>query len=111
MSTHDKEEALKEHISRFVAETLNGRYKGYICDTLLTMWLFFGVRKIVHAPYQGEEHLEPAFERRENIAYDAGCPIFESALEHACRAGGNGHHVAQSFAAHMKEFSLGGQKA
>jgi hypothetical protein len=38
-----------------------------------------------------------------HYAYKATVGIFESVLEHECRAGGNGHHVAQNLA---KKFDI-----
>lgn len=107
MSTHTKEEALQASLDRFVAEKLNGRYREYVSDKFLSCLLFHNLRKICYADKPRDEgHLQHPFDRREELAYNIGCPIFELNLEYHCRSGGNGHHVAQSLSEWMKHFTF-----
>jgi len=104
-STRDRETLLLTHIERWAAKELNGRYKEHVSDRLLSLWLRDLMWPIVAADNPlAQAHLKHPFERRLNLAYAAGCSVFESTLEHGCGAGGNGHHVAQSFAACIEAF-------
>lgn len=107
MTAHDKEGYLQASLDRFVAEQLNGRYREHVSDAFLSRLLFTKLRGICYSTKPVREmHLEHPYDRRSEIAYHVGCPVFELILEHHCRAGGNGHHVAQSLAAWMEEFSF-----
>lgn len=107
LSNAQKEEQLKASCAAFVADTLRQRYQLHASDAFLAFLLFRGMQSICWKEKpRNEEHLEHPYERRENLAYEVSVPIFEHGMEHACRAGGNGHHVAQSFAAHMREFNF-----
>lgn len=100
LSIHEKEELLLAHIDKFVKESLRGRYREHVGDAFLTYLLLLGSRGIFNQDVMG------CVKTPENLAYEAACSIFESNLEHHCRAGGNGHHVAQDFAKHIKGFIL-----
>lgn len=106
-STFDREALLCTHILNWIILDLNGRYREYVSDQFLAYSLMYSVRAIVYTDKQrGQEHMEHPFNRREEIAYHAGCPIFEGNLEHNCRAGGNGHHVSQDFAKCILAFTV-----
>lgn len=96
----EDEEMIKKHVAAFVA-TLNGRFRDHCSDAMLTEVLML---RFCCEPYRGEHAIRALATLAEdpNAAYDAACPIFERALEHGCRAGGNGHHVAQAFGAFME---------
>lgn len=106
-STFERESLLLAHIGQWVEKTLNGRYREYVSDKFLSFLLTQDLRSIIYdAKPKEEDHLEHPYCRRDQIAYSAGCRVFESNLEHNCRAGGNGHHVAQSFATCINSFSV-----
>jgi hypothetical protein len=106
-SVADRENQLLTHIHNWVIQELNGRYKDFVSDKFLSHLLFQRVQHITWGIKPSHEsHLPHPFDRRQQIAYDVGCHIFESNLEHHCRAGGNGHHVAQSFDACIKAFTI-----
>lgn len=100
MMTYEQEQRIKKHIQQFVM-TLGTRYREHCSDAFLAEVLFHHMRwwtvhsrdRVSTAP--GEWQLQ--------IAYDASVPVFEAMLEHGCRAGGNGHHVAQRFARFMQD--------
>ena len=79
-------------ITLFV-EGLEGRYNEHVSDKFLIAIL---MRQC--APFRTQ-----IFDGDVNAAYTASCPIFENILEYQCGAGGNGHHVAQSFQKHFNE--------
>lgn len=107
MKTHQKEKQLQASLDQFVKEKLHGRYGAHVSDTFLSKLLFQRLTFLCWKEKpEGQEHLPHPFERRENIAYDVGYPIFELNLEHHCRAGGNGHHVAQYLADWIKNFTF-----
>lgn len=95
-------EAARQGVELFVVG-LNGRYREHVPDRFLIELIMY--RMDSGSPHRKEcPHTvaELTFlDRDPNEAYIAVCFIFERILEHGCRAGGNGHHVAQSFQAHM----------
>lgn len=87
-------------VEAFVAEVLNGRYKEFVCDKFLIGLLMRELSRPcspMDACCRGQAIADGA----SNYAYEASCHIFENILECQCGAGGNGHHVAQSFERHM----------
>jgi len=84
-------------IQDFVKNVLNQRYKEHCSDELLVLLVKYS---LLTATYHNKEitKLNAIIAGDENMAYEAVCYIFETILEHGCKAGGNGHHVAQSFA-------------
>ena len=102
LCTADREAGLQVHIEEFVVNKLKGRYREHVSDRFLSCLLTKDCREVVYWPQTGKEFMDHPFDRRGQIAYDKGCPIFELILESQCGAGGNGHHVAQDFSAHMK---------
>mgnify|MGYP000576571242 CR=1 FL=1 len=106
-STYDRETLLLAHIMQWIIQELNGRYREHVSDKFLAHVLLNGVRSITYpSKPTGKEHMEHPFTERDQIAYASSCPIFEQLLEHACRAGGNGHHVAQDFAKCIAKFTV-----
>jgi hypothetical protein len=104
---YERTEQLRAYISSWVQTELDGRYREYVSDVFLTSLLLDGLQPILRkSKPKGEEHLEHPFERRAQLAYAVGCTMFESRLEHDCKAGGNGHHVAQWFAEHIEQFNV-----
>lgn len=94
------EEKIQPAVEAFVKDELAGRYKEHCSDTMLVgliMWQLGNSsrrdpsRSIGELLYGGDA----------SGVYDAVCWLFESVLEHKCRAIGNGHHVAQNFQAKM----------
>lgn len=89
-------------IKEFVAE-LNGRYRAYISDVMLEYLLVY----LIKIEYQRQsKRLEGNSREIElsNLVYMATVGIFESVLEYECRAGGNGHHVAQALASKFLKY-------
>ena len=83
---------IKPKIQKFIKETLNGRYKDHVSDTFIEAYLMRQFKDIYFSNPKNT---------LENIAYKAASPLFEVLLEHECKAGGNGHHVAQSFCSYF----------
>lgn len=87
-------------VQKFVAD-LNGFYRAHCSDKLLTAVIISRLsRRTRHDSMKTVA--EAIIDGDNSGAYDSVCLIFETILEHECRAGGNGHHVAQSFAAAME---------
>lgn len=98
------EEIVKPVVEKFVAGKLQGRYKDHASDQMLTTLIMYHLgnpsrrepeKCLAHVMVEGDG----------SAAYEATCWLFESVLEHGCRAGGNGHHVAQSFCEAMSILS------
>lgn len=88
-----------KHLTRIFVIALNGRYQKYVSDEFLVSILSKGV--------YGGFSFNQNFNQRPHIgqiAYDVACSVFESTLEHDCRAGGNGHHVAQDYSKLFNDF-------
>jgi hypothetical protein len=83
------------HLTRIFVTTLNGRYRKHVSDEFLVSILSKGV-------FAGF-NMRPK-ESFANIAYDVGCNVFETTLERDCKAGGNGHHVAQDYSKMFNDF-------
>ncbi len=85
--TFKQKDALEKKVAAFV-EGLEGYYRTHVSDEFLTCLLLRDMMCGVGTP------------RKE--AYHVGCLVFERKLEYGCRAGGNGHHMGQAFAAAME---------
>lgn len=95
----ETEEKVKAEVAAFVA-SLEGRFREHCSDAMLTAILMHRLRQ---SNRHNDKSLGTAMLGGDpNAAYEAACPIFEYVLEHGCRAGGNGHHVAQNFCAAME---------
>lgn len=95
------EEIVAPVVASFV-ESQNGFYRKHCSDELLTALIMYQMgnpsrRNSMHSVAE-----EIVIGGDQNAAYDAVCWLFENVLEHGCHAGGNGHHVAQSFTAIME---------
>jgi len=77
-----------EKVEEFVKK-LNGRFKEHVSNDFIKVYL----KDKLNENYRKhpQDHLQ-------NISYKAAVTLFESYLEYGCKAGGNGHHVAQDFA-------------
>jgi len=80
---------VKERIEDFVKNDLKGRYSKHCSDEFLIAYIERSFEKSYHKKYLNVET---------EVAYHVVVELFESILEYGCRAGGNGHHVAQWFA-------------
>ena len=90
------EEIVAPVVEKFVAEKLDGRYRDHCSDKMLAALIMFHLGEASRR--EPEKCLaQVVIEGDPNAAYDAVCWLFEHVLEDKCRAGGNGHHVAQSF--------------
>lgn len=87
MDYNTLEATIKPIIKKFIAETLNGRYKDYVSDAFIEAYIVQNFKD----EYFGNPHNNIS-----NIAYKSCINLFENLLEHGCGTGGNGHHVAQS---------------
>ena len=76
-----------------VKNNLKGHYSKYCSDGFLIAYIERSFEKSYHRHYLNVEC---------EVAYHAVVELFESVLEYGCKAGGNGHHVAQDF---VKRFS------
>ncbi len=95
---HDTEQMIENHVAAFVAQ-LDGRFREHCSDAFLVGVLMHRLTRVAnHDTTYGAAMLGGDG----NAAYEAAIPIFEIILEYRCRAGGNGHHVAQAFSAHMQ---------
>ena len=95
---HDTEQMIGTHVAAFVAQ-LDGRFREHCSDAMLVGVL---MHRLTRTQYGSMTFGAAMLAGDSNAAYGAACPVFESILEHHCRAGGNGHHVAQAFCAHMQ---------
>jgi hypothetical protein len=104
----DTEQKLESHVATFVA-SLKGRFKEHCSDAMLVGILMHRLCRVHYNTQHATRGL--AFLAGDpNAAYDAAVPIFEGILEHHCRAGGNGHHVAQAFGSFMEGETLFGSQ-
>lgn len=78
-----------DRIVEFVKNDLRGRYSKHCSDEFLIAYIERSFEKAYHRHYLNVEC---------EVAYRAVVELFEIILEYGCRAGGNGHHVAQWFA-------------
>jgi len=93
------EEIVTPVVEKFIASQ-NGRYRQHCSDEMLLALIVFRLGD----PSRRDEKkcvAEAMLDGDRNAAYDATCWLFEHILEHKCRAGGNGHHVAQAFSEAM----------
>lgn len=98
---HETEQAILAEIRSFVAG-LDGRYREHCSDEFLSRVILERFRR--PRRHDGVSRGDVLVILKDiTAAYDAACNVFESILEHGCQAGGNGHHVAQAFSAHMNE--------
>lgn len=97
----ETKELIQVKIAKFVAG-LNGRYKSDVSDQFL-MSLIWNEWIRDYTLYSEKEKKEVLLD---NLSYLSVLFIFENILEHACQAGGNGHHVAQEFADLFKDFKI-----
>ncbi len=81
------EEIVKERATYFV-DTLNSRYKAHVSDDFIIAY-------IVH--HFNRYWIPGRNQHIPDLAYKSCVTLFESLLEYGCKAGGNGHHVAQNF--------------
>jgi len=99
--TSKQEDIFGPLVRRFV-EGLEGRYQEHASDKMLESILMWRL-SCRDDFYVTKSQAALILEGDPNAAYNAACPVFESILEHGARAGGNGHHVAQDFAAAMNQ--------
>lgn len=95
-------EILQPAVEKFV-EDQRGFYHPHMSDAALVallMWRLSGPFRHLHP---GKSLAQALLEGDHNAAYEASCCVFERILEHGAKAGGNGHHRAQAFAAAMHE--------
>lgn len=81
------EEQITPTIRDFIVNDLQGRYDAYCDDTFLMALMIHSISR----------HDCRSLEDIVGNSYHSVVYIFASILEHKCRAGGNGHHVAQRF--------------
>lgn len=93
------EEIVTPVVEKFVASQ-NGRYREHCSDAMLAALIIFHLGNPSRR-YEDKCLAEASILGDRNAAYDAVCWLFEHVLEHKCRAGGNGHHVAQAFSEAM----------
>ncbi len=78
---------VREKATEFVG-TLDGRYKTHVSDQFMVAFILYHFTLYwIPIANQSIQHL----------AYQSCVNLFESLLEYGCKAGGNGHHVAQKF--------------
>jgi hypothetical protein len=90
-----------EELRRQFVESLEGRYRAHVSDEYL-------VAHLAHELYG--IYFRRLSDSITNKAYDAACIVFESILERRCKAGGNGHHVAQDYSKLFNDFEDGSTK-
>jgi hypothetical protein len=84
-----------KHLTRVFVIQLNSKYQKHVSDEFLVSILSRGVLNTLYSVHQ-----QPITQ----IAYDVAAGVFESTLEIDCRAGGNGHHVAQDYSKLFNDF-------
>lgn len=100
MLSRKTEEILKPIIKKFVGEVLARRYESHASDPMIVSLILSRLGE----PSRRESDKclgQIMTEGDPNAAYEAARWLFETVLEHGCRAGGNGHHVAQSFSEYV----------
>lgn len=98
MLTFKTEEKITPIVRKFV-ESLNDQYKKDCSNNFLVALIMCQLSR----PHREGTVAEAVIGNNLNPAYDSVCWLFEGVLEGKCRAGGNGHHVAQRFAKAMEE--------
>ncbi len=107
------EEIIKPVVVKFV-KSLNGFYSKHCSDDMLVAVIMYKMNQeivdeynfMLHAHKEDNPSIEKAISISlisPNCSYDAVCWLFETVLEHGCKAGGNGHHVAQKFVSVIEE--------
>lgn len=86
-------EIVHEKATEFATRT-SGRYKNYVSDEFIVAY----IESEFCALFVRTRWKEP-----QNLAYASCVTLFEELLEHRCKVPGNGHHVAQAFAAMFKD--------
>lgn len=89
-------------VQKFVADQ-RGFYQPHVSDATLVALLMWRLSGPFRHLNPGKSLAQALLEGDTNAAYEASCCIFERVLEYGARAGGNGHHRAQKFAAAMTE--------
>jgi len=90
-----QQQKLEELTQTFIDEKLDGRYREHVSDVFLKALMVRSCAPKAASIIDGHS----------TVGYEAVCFIFESILEYRCRAGGNGHHVAQSFQAFIEDYA------
>ena len=88
-----QEEALRPIVEKWVTG-LNGRFREHISDKCLVGVL---LHQLDRGYICGKSCAAAILDDSNFAAYESAVWLFEKVLEHECRAGGNGHHVAQSY--------------
>lgn len=78
---------------------LNGFYESHCTDEFLIEILV----GLISKPSKFNYNYSIAENGDINEIYHTVCWLFESVLEHGCKSGGNGHHMAQKFTSMVKE--------
>lgn len=92
---YEQEQGMDDAIEKWLNERHKDRWKEYTSNRFLAAMLGIETRR----RWLNDKKQDPMAS-----AYFAGCLIFETALEHWCRAGGNGHHCAQSYVGFIEVF-------
>ena len=89
------ENIIRPKVKKFISEILKGRYKEHVSDSFIEAYI---VREFLDEYFANTRNIPV------NIAYKSCVTLFESLLEHGCKTGGNGHHVAQSFCNYFSDY-------
>ena len=101
MTNQQLELIVQEKTQEFVKD-LNGRFNKHVSDAFIASFINNAVMNDCRRCRFSKMHSELMM----NIAYRAAIPLFETHLEYGCKAGGNGHHVAQAYSGMYEEFDL-----
>lgn len=91
------EKELNENVSEKVEGFIKdhyGRFRKYISDKML--------KHLLVVMITDQYDISDGRERLDIIAYNVGCIVFESVLDHRCEAACNGHQVAQDLSNRFK---------
>ena len=91
-----QEEALRPIVEKWVTG-LNGRFREHISDKCLVGVLLHQLDRSYFYKNATPSCAAAILDGSNSAAYESAVWLFEKVLEHECRAGGNGHHVAQSY--------------
>ena len=88
---------IEDKTKDFVKMELNGRYRTFVSDIFIENYLVHEFLNNYILNFRTSSLLS-------KIAYNVSVFLFETLLETHCKAGGNGHHVAQNYAKMFEEY-------
>lgn len=82
-------------------ENMHGRFSEFVSDVFLQAYLCKKFTDL-YLKWKNKHQMPNAIQ----LAYDSACYLFESILEHGCKATCNGQNIAQEFSELFKDVSF-----